>query len=219
MLIVSKFHDYYDTAIATGVDKTVVYIRKTTEPVECPSELTELADLRAAAWRAIKPSGWEAMFIGYCGRVYPILVYRAFGKPPVLLGSFDEVAERDRNNSMIDNRFQSKSRAIKAIRDFFAISHSDKFNNYFLDNKVVCFAVVGYFSRSIETTYIVNPNLRELGFYKVIDAFTAFQEISMFIGGILGSPNKPICEIADVDILEGKGFDKVTSFRKAPSGK
>ena len=29
MLIISKFHDYYDSAIAYGVDKECVYNRKT----------------------------------------------------------------------------------------------------------------------------------------------------------------------------------------------
>jgi len=31
MLIVSKFHDYYDTAMGMGIDKTCVYNRTTIE--------------------------------------------------------------------------------------------------------------------------------------------------------------------------------------------
>jgi hypothetical protein len=39
---------------------------------------------------------------------------------------------------------------------------------------------------------IINPSLRRYKFYKIINAFTAYQEISMFLGGVLGEAHPPI---------------------------
>ena len=49
----------------------------------------------------------------------------------------------------------------------------------------------------ISKEFIVNPILKEYEFYKVFDSFMAFQEISMFLGGVLGSGEKDIIEIDD----------------------
>jgi len=58
-----------------------------------------------------------------------------------------------------------------------------------------------------------NVNLRELGFPKVMDPYTAFQEISMFIGGVLGNHEKEVTELTEKDRIQQHGFDK-WSFRK-----
>ena len=69
---------------------------------------------------------------------------------------------------------------------------------------------------AVEFDLITGETGRE--FYKVIDAFTAFQEISMFIGGVLGIGEKEIVEIEDKYKIGQHGFDK-WSFRKEPSKK
>lgn len=62
-----------------------------------------------------------------------------------------------------------------------------------------------------------NATLSEIDFIRVIDPYTAFQEIQMFLGG-MAQPEKPIPAIPDEVMAEIKGFDRF-SFRKDPSGK
>ena len=57
-------------------------------------------------------------------------------------------------------------------------------------------------------------NLKEIGFAKAVDPYTLFQELSMWIGGVLPRPGADMVEITDQKIKAHKaGFDK-WSFRK-----
>lgn len=57
-------------------------------------------------------------------------------------------------------------------------------------------------------------SLKTWGFAKVVDPYTLFQELSMFIGGVLPRNPNPMVEITDTDVKVAKhGFDK-WSFRK-----
>ena len=47
----------------------------------------------------------------------------------------------------------------------------------------------------------------------------AFQEIEMYISGVLGINNKPTVEISDKNKIVGRGFDLKYSFRKDPEKK
>lgn len=62
-----------------------------------------------------------------------------------------------------------------------------------------------------------HPNLKKLGFAQVVDPFTAFQEISMFLGNIPRDPNMMVT-LTDKEELVKKGFDNM-SFKKAPTKK
>lgn len=61
----------------------------------------------------------------------------------------------------------------------------------------------------------INPyNLKDMQFYKAVDAYTAFQEIEMWIGGILPAQGNPMVVITDDKVkAEKHGFDK-WSFRR-----
>jgi hypothetical protein len=61
--------------------------------------------------------------------------------------------------------------------------------------------------------FFINPLLKNYEFYKVFDTFQAFQEISMFMGGVLGAGEKEITVVADKYKIAQHGFDKY-SFRK-----
>jgi len=59
----------------------------------------------------------------------------------------------------------------------------------------------------------LNHCLKDVEFYKVYDAFTAFQELSMFVGGVMGGKVPKTVEISDSDRIAMHGYDK-WSFRK-----
>ncbi len=69
-------------------------------------------------------------------------------------------------------------------------------------------------SRKREYKIVYNACLKELDFFKVIDTYTAFQELQMFMGG-MARPNKPIPHVSDKNMVSIKGFDE-WSFRKPP---
>ena len=59
-------------------------------------------------------------------------------------------------------------------------------------------------------------NLRDLEFYRVLDAYSAFQRISEWVGGTLANTGNPMVAITDDRIKAHKhGFDR-WSFRKLP---
>ena len=70
-------------------------------------------------------------------------------------------------------------------------------------------------NRHEESYFQVNPfTLKQLGFAKAVDPYTAFQELSMWIGGVLGGTSPEIVTIKDdKTLIEGHGFDNRFSFR------
>lgn len=73
--------------------------------------------------------------------------------------------------------------------------------------------------RTSDSNIILNPCLKDIGFASIIDPNTAFQEISMFLGGVLSrNENLPPTTGGDEVLLKAKGFDN-QSFRTASPGK
>jgi hypothetical protein len=66
---------------------------------------------------------------------------------------------------------------------------------------------------------INGDNLKNIEFYKAVDAFTMFQKISQWVGGVLPNTATPMVEINNDLIKAHKhGFDR-WSFRKQPQNK
>lgn len=61
--------------------------------------------------------------------------------------------------------------------------------------------------------------LKELGFMKVLDAYSAFQDLSQWVGGVLPRPSAPMVDITDEKTqLQKHGMDK-WSFKTMPGSK
>ena len=61
---------------------------------------------------------------------------------------------------------------------------------------------------------VTNPILKALQFQTRVDVYTAWQELSMFLGNnIVNASTPPPRPISDDERAETKGFDKKTSFR------
>lgn len=242
MLIVSKFHDYYDSALSGGVDKTIVYERHTIEDeIEAKIDNDFYPHIPLHDY-------FNRIIIGFCGKMYyglqpdPTMFTdeeKEFSKvtywstkellsQKVFHNRFDKVLDKDANRysrwaNWEDNTIRQE------IDRFFAGNATEKYSHIFTDNKLVCFRATpaGSYTTYLRQVHrdiskrtlaiIINPELKPLNFVKVIDPYTALQEIMMYISGVLGSPNRPMVQIGDIDILEGKGFDKKTSFRRGPT--
>ena len=96
------------------------------------------------------------------------------------------------------------------FREFFNHSFSkDEINDihFLLDSPIIIVKKRG------DENIIINPKLKDYRFYKIVDSFTAFQELSMFIGGVMGGKVPKMVEISNEDKIAKHGFDK-WSFRK-----
>jgi hypothetical protein len=64
--------------------------------------------------------------------------------------------------------------------------------------------------------YVLNPVLKDLSFARKYDSFTAYQDLEMFISGVMGGNSPMMITIEDKYRIQSHGFDKY-SFRKGKS--
>ena len=67
-----------------------------------------------------------------------------------------------------------------------------------------------------EDRLLTNCRLQDFHFGKVMAAPIAFQELDMFLGGIVAGEDNPMVGITDQDLARAKGFD-CYSFKKEPT--
>ena len=238
MLIISKKKDYYDGVVGTmGVDKTIVYNRDT---VELDNRIIPKAfkgkdsfwglkyretPFHELSYISIKKDcrhicDEHAHFIiGFCGKLY--IGWKLYREIDTLTNAIS--TEITYNTEYMQTILEEKSwhsnlnDSIKYILSYDALP-------MFRELKVPVFVYDGDFGRtsfdrkrsiynSMKPKFFINPLLKDYEFYKVFDTFQAFQEVSMFMGGVLGANEKEITVVADKYKITQYGFDKF-SFRK-----
>lgn len=241
MYIISKRKDYYDGVVGSvGIDKTIVYEREKIEIeeyVKFPDEFrsnqpwrkwndrNHFLDLNKYAIK--QESKYEIsdnFIIGFCGKLY--LGWKFHWRTPsdhIHYGRFhtkvvydlDEVKKHLRESNFFS------SNLVDDINYVHNYNPMDLFREY----KTPVFVYDSHYKRSSidsnwrdSSRFIINPILKEYEFYKVFDPFTTFQEIQMFISGVLGTGEKEIIEVEDKYKIGQHGFDK-WSFRKEPTKK
>jgi hypothetical protein len=241
MYIIShKRKDYYDgVAGTTGIDKTIVYDREIIEVEEkdLPNEFKRYnsgSNPKRSIFlklenAIIKPefrvvyAATSPFIIGFCGKLYVGWKLYSIGKE-LSYGGNELITTITYDNENIKKLFQSHS---------WGGSHEDNLNyvlsydpiNIFRGLNAPIFIYDSDYGRTDIDKYwrdkpkfIINPLLKEYQFYKVFDAVQAFQEIQMFLGGVLGNREKEIVNVADKYKITQHGFDK-WSFRKEPQNK
>ena len=98
--------------------------------------------------------------------------------------------------------------------EFFERKESEELMQFSIENKYLSFVLEEGEKNEMKMT--LNPCLKNYGFQKIFDSYAAFQEISMFLGGVLGSEAAPMVQIEDKYIKEGHGFDE-WSFKTLPT--
>lgn len=115
----------------------------------------------------------------------------------------------NRNESCLSNKY---------VVQFFLNSGTDQYLQEITDLKIVSAARNHEAYKHDDPKYYVNPMLSEYQFYKMYDPYSAFQEVEMFIGGVLGDPGNPMADIDDKHLAKQKGFD-CYSFKTLPTKK
>jgi hypothetical protein len=218
MLIISKFKDYYDTAIGVGgIDKSLVYQRITTEiEVDIFSKYFKefctshgLNHLPFNYWGDRRKDGLEHYFpliVGFCGKLYVgyVFVYSSIS-PQNPNGIKRKKIIYDFENTIKILRIDKKHYQYELLKNFFTLQGKEDLK-IFREYNVPAFAFE--FKPGNNQTLVLNPFLKDYELYKRFNAFQAHQEIEMFLGGVLGKPEKEIIEISEKDKLIQHGMDK-----------
>ncbi|WP_434155629.1 hypothetical protein [Pseudomonas sp. JZ134] len=241
MRIIRDFNDYYDSSAGYGVNMSIVYhrvsqtlLKRKGEPEpELVRDVRKLIDRYNDQATPLRSDIYEPFYVGFCGRLYMGLyayVDQATGKPMTHYSASANKESARPEFYWYQKDFDDKTLKatldprpywrfvvpkIVSLEDWFKANRgAEPFEvlDIFTAHKLVSFCVVGGIDRGVQ----VNPCLKDLRFQKVIDSFTAFQEISMFISGVLGQTENPMITTSDEDLAVSKGFTD-RSFRKEPT--
>jgi hypothetical protein len=236
MRIFSKYHDYYDGVLAYGSDPNCVYVRNEEEfRVDYPQNphnpdeyknivenkhIAErlnlfpiLQDYRISNYNYLQ-SG-DSFLVLFCGKLYPCMTFHL---PIKNVKGYSYTEKFKRYCYTLDE--------VIKIRDTYSHEKIKYYNPLSNQNLEAIYNVpkevgmdihykTGIPSFLIKADMVVyNPILKPLRFASVMDPYTAFQELSMFISGILGGTSPPTIEVSNDIRIQKHGFDLKTSFRK-----
>lgn len=230
MRIKSNFKDYYDGVQRTIFDPSVVYIREQLGYNQGRVYYARYLD------RELESIRTGHVTVGVAGKFYhivsiggPIKGYEYYYD----IDSLDKGYEKhfgkkiSQNNAFKSWQNMPTQRAdyveyFKSGGNIFNPVQSEKLFHQYKTPLIL----LGDYGLTAEQYYtnetfglIVNPNLSRLQFFKVMDAVTVFQEIYMYLSGVLAGNNPEIPKVSDEDLITAKGFDLRTSFRKAKENK
>lgn len=218
MLIISKFHDYYDSAIAYGVDKECVYERKTETVKDSKWKYRDYTDFENKDFNF----RLTTHTIGFCGNVYRCVRVEQQNKYSIsdkkIHGFYraeDIISFMEENDIGLRekgfSRWSSTFRSTANINAYFNAEKKQHLYDMFREYNTPIYVIN-------RNNTVINPCLKDFKFGKVRDAVTAFQDIHQYIAGVLGSKEKDTVDISDKTRIQQHGFDK-WSFRKLPSKK
>lgn len=239
MRIISKHADYYDSVMAQGQDKSLLYLRERVAFGEeqfkaLKPELKVLRDFMDGKipryFSANKPSkdfvSISAVFglVLLAGKFYPYaqVSRRRRGEisPDSALFVYDkaEMASllKEHDIDIHKNRRQDPidwriGESFMSIAEFFDLAGDTRFHEHCTEHNL---PLVSY-SRG-PARLELNTRLAEIQFFRRLVGFQVHQELSMFLGNIAAPDRTPVV-IEDKHRIPQHGFDKY-SFRKRPAG-
>jgi hypothetical protein len=132
--------------------------------------------------------------------------------------NFIEHFDGEKQQKFFRQRYGRKEMSSKEeLEEFFKMERYQKMDYLFHEWKIPIFSLE---FDDLSDGIIVSKNrrLKDFEFYRLFEPTKAFQEVSMFIGGVLGSEGPGIVKITDNIVLRDKaGFDK-TSFKNISPG-
>ena len=242
MRIISKFHEYYDTMLKHGIDNTIVYTRHNKVYREHTPEYEYVDNILVELQKKAKKEyisifhRWSSIGIGnyntgvtskililFCGKVYPCLCITTdteerkdiycYNTQAVVSALATYYSKRDMANLKVSTGGYcwkgKKSTTIDRLDNFFNIKElsQDKADSihHKVDSPVLFLA--------IRSRLEYNPILTDIQFYKAVDSYTAYQELMMYISGVMGGKTPKTIELSNEVKIAKAGFDKL-SFRK-----
>lgn len=247
-------HDYFDSAMGFGIDKTVVLNRTVRE--NAPITRYKDSALKFPKQESIDIIGAERHHY----RTYDYSTKRhllAF-EPMVVWfagvrhgGIMARIGDNNHSHSPLNREFYWDSESLNArikevgvevkkdtgwngsylfnatnLAEHFADKGSQIERDWLIENGVsiavfnISHAARGGTGYEQESGWKLDcDGLKEIGFMKVLDAYSAFQNLSQWVGGVLPRPSAPMIDIKDEKTqLQKHGMDK-WSFKTMPGSK
>ena len=214
MKLHTDFHDYYDNAIGYGIDEKVHYNR-----------FTKDVEMLIRFNHNHPTFGKSVLLLGFCGKIHPVIeVQTTNSEREIVLQrfayNFDELVEFEKEKAEY-HRLNPTSGWYYSTYYEFSKDQKNKINQFFQDWSWHSDDIFRQYKvpvwvkklQSYDKTATLNPKLKDYGFERIKDSFTAFQEISMYLSNIL-IEQKEVVKIEDKYRIEQHGFDLKTSFRK-----
>lgn len=231
MRIHSKFKDYYDTALGYGIDEDIHYVRERQEFESSPKKRV-LGDslylyansCRLDTWRFKEEyrrgSNEVTMSIGnilFCGKLYSYVFAQEGYSDPIYIWDYDTFISFYKNHMRDEFIGKLPNKFLTDMKNLFVPTEHKRFADIHHDTGVPiihCCAKIYRYNNEFHTADVIyNECLKDVAFYKVMDPFTAFQELSMFIGGVLGGNSPKMVTISDAMKVYKHGFDPKYGFR------
>lgn len=229
MKIVSKFSDYYDSVMKQGVDLNKVFIRETKEldKATLPKDWQEKRENsyrhKFAEYQELELGyhnhprlGWiKSIYIVFAGKLYGGFETINACKSGIkyVWNEEDLTTECQQINLDLDRKsWYSKQTDLDIARQIFSVNGSEVLSSWAINNSISIAKISFDLQNRGYRIITENPCLKDMNFQKVIDPFTAYQELDMWIGGVIGQNPQPD-EVSDSVKIQQHGFDK-WSFRK-----
>jgi hypothetical protein len=225
--------DYYDSAMAFGQDTDVVFVRNQTPSLEASkvplSRPMYDIEFRGEGekyhqnkYRIIEGPNMVTVF--FAGKRYQGIRYTNSGYVENIDNTFWHLENFDNfmKKKKLEYRFyhhswwQKENLIEKAKNEYFVpVDATDEEMRWMVENRIAIAYYYDHSSHNHDKLWNFNVDgLKKIHFYTAIDPYTAFQELSMYVGGVLPRNPNPMVEITDEKVKVAKhGFDK-WSFRK-----
>lgn len=220
MRILSKFRDYYDIGLANGYDASIVYSRST-EMINAKDHEARHAALVQRLRNAVptqrrdyaRNQTFEFFLVLLGGRSYPGVQVLSYPKGVFVSEHWygrDKILDAltDARPSRLRDLFSRERTA--SIESFLDLDGGEQFMDELIAARL---PLVHADHREGAPYFTKDPSLKHIQFGKRLDAWSVFQELSMFLGGILAPENRATIAISDQDRLVQHGFNDI-SFRK-----
>lgn len=228
MRIISPFRDYYDSAQAAGIDVSRTFIRNTN------TFLLSKGKTPDNEWQRFKPAisgfnqrGKEHNYVIrpfcviFCGKAHyglqlniascGIDIYRYFYAYEQVIAAYKRFGinyHKKRRSGWFDNLYADCGDDLKKYM------RVDATHEQFLIEKKI--AIASYTLGTPNNKFAVNCLLKEFNFQTVYDPYQAFQELDMYVSGVLPERDNAMDNISDECLLKAKGFD-CYSFKREPT--
>lgn len=227
-------HDYYDCALSLGIDPSIVLVRSKSNTLPSKELYIPTMEVRAFSRNgrgifSFRDDNINPVTVVFCSKVYNgIEVKHNFTGRSEHIWSLPKFLEWQKAHPHTKLQIggyrellqKHKGKDSELWRQFFTPQEvSADLREYMIRHRfsiLVQTTTSGALAWQTDFKVAVNPfTLHKLEFAKALDPFTAFQELSMWIGGVLGGASPEVVHIKDDKVLaESHGFDKF-SFRGA----
>jgi len=238
MIINSNFRDYYDVIAKHGVDKTIIYNRFNKGNVLAFNKKepymygVKLNDFPIKYLPCIHMSHLyiDTFLIFFCGKWYPVAYIQKIKNGRVIFHKMSYSFE-ETENFITNDKYLVRYYDRKSFLDFPGYITKNSLKRFFEYNgegidiqkyRVPIFTIERFILASsyfYSTRMCLNRRLMDFDFVTVKDPYSAYQEISQYISGVLGQNNDPTENISDEDMRDMKGFNNWSFKRESPGPK